>query len=83
MLGNIALFVLWQHHHNFRSYTKNPMHYEDVGLSKISLNLNGNISSLGMIDFENGQATVAYNALMKACSVSNNGFSYDLDDFEG
>ena len=59
------------------------MHYEDVGLSKISVNLIGNISSLGMIDFANGQATGAYHALVKACSVSNSGFSFDLDDFEG
>ena len=48
-----------------------------------SMNLNGNISSLGMIDFENGQATGAYHALVKACSVSNGSFTFDLDDFEG
>ena len=68
---------------HFRSVVKNPLHYEALGLNKISINLNGNISSLGMIDVANGQATGAYHALVKACSVSNSGFSFDLEDFEG
>ena len=57
--------------------------YEHMDLRSISLNINGYIRTLDALDFTNGLGVTAYQALLKACSISNSAFPFDVDDFEG
>lgn len=65
--------------------TTNPVHYEAMGLKKISLNLSGNVHSLDLLDSTSSSSSTAipFHALMKACGVSNQSFSFDGTDFRG
>ena len=57
--------------------------YEHFNLTKIALNINGVVRSLDHMDFVHGLGVTAYHALLKACSVSNSDFCFDIKDFEG
>lgn len=53
-----------------------------MGLQKISLNLSGSVFTLNTINNE-GINVIPYHALVKACGVSNQNFSFDGVDFDG
>ena len=68
---------------SFRSVTKNPLHYEPMGLRRITLNLSGSIFALDPIELEQRTAAIPFHALVKACGISNQSFSFDGLDFTG
>ena len=63
--------------------TSNPFHYEHFFMKKLSLNINGQVRTLEHLDFVGGNGVMAYYALLRACSVSNSSFVFDIQDFAG
>ena len=69
--------------YQFRNVTKNPLHYESMGVKKITLDLNGSLYPIDQLSPDEGLSTSGYHALIKACSISNSAFCFDGVDYDG
>ena len=64
--------------HLMSKYCALLVHYDHMGLKSIALKINGNTHCMDHLDFASGGfGLTAYQALVKAISISNSGFCLD------